>query len=170
MTALFTLDEAKKYLGLQDAHAERDEVLQATIEAVTSVVEARVGWVVLRDLVVTVDNRQGGREFVLPGSRVREVKSAVDSTGTVIDVSGFLADHGVLSRGDGGRLPAGRWTVTLEVGFDIVPPAIILGAKEILREAWQSQQGPAGSSDKPFLVSYRAAAFFQGYEVYEGFA
>lgn len=172
MTALLTLEEAKKALRLRDDDTDRDELVEQFVEGVTSVVEARVGWVVPREL--TVEIRQGGVEVALPGSRVLSLTSgAFVDGGDPVDVSGMsVGVGGVIRMIDGSGLPSRPWSLTLQVGMDPIPDAIRRGAAEILIEAWATQRGTPGSDDeiRPFLVPHRAAAWFTGYELYHGFA
>lgn len=172
MPDLLTLDEAKTALRLRDDDSERDDLVQEYIDAVTSVVEARVGWVSTRS--ITVEIRDGGQEVALPGSRVISLTSgAYIDGGAVIDVTGMrVGVGGVLRNINGSGLPSQPWTLTLEVGMNPIPGAIKRGAAEILIEAWKSQRGKPGEvpDTNAFLIPYRAAAWFAGYELGPGFA
>jgi hypothetical protein len=169
---LLTLDEAKTALRLQDDNSERDDLVQEYVDAVTSVVEARVGWIVPRE--ITVQIRESGYEVALPGQNVISLTSgAYDDGGAVIDVTGMAVGvGGVLRRTNRGRLPKLPWTLTLQVGMNPIPGAIKRGAAEILIEAWKSQRGKPGEvpDTNAFLIPYRAAAWFTGFEQYGGFA
>lgn len=172
MAALFTVTEAKNLLGIQDEDSGRDLRLGSVIEAVTSVVEARVGWVALRQVELDVPGH-GRSAAVLEGANVREVVSGTNiRTGAAVDVTGMYVDtSGILRRTNGASLPAEPWRLTLLVGYETVPNNIVEGAKEILREAWETNESRVGASDvRPFLVSYRAAAWLEGSEDLGGFA
>jgi hypothetical protein len=173
MPDLLTLTEAKTALRLVDDDSKRDDLLQEYINAVTSVVEARVGWVSTRE--ITLEIRESGTEVALPGPSVQSLTSgAYIDGGEAIDVTGMTVGHGgVLRLTNGGELPAKPWTLTLQVGMDPIPEAIKKGAAEILDHAWQTRRGRPGVTNEdiaPFLVPHRAAAWFVGHEQYAGFA
>lgn len=172
MPDLITLQEAKTALRLVDDDSERDDLLAQYVNAVTSVVEARVGWVSTRTIELEI--RGAGYEYALPGSSVQNIVSGsyVDG-GAAIDVSGMsVGIGGVLRLTNGGQLPIRPWTLTLDVGMDPIPPAIKRGALEILAEAWKSNRMRPGEVPdmQPYLIPHRAAAWFVGFEQYDGFA
>ena len=164
MPDLLELEDAKDALRLKDEDATRDAILDVFIEGVTSVVEERVGWVTERD--VTVDVRSTGAAVVLPGMNVISLTSGASiSDDSDVDVSGMYVDSaGILRNKDGSRLPSSPWRLTMVVGMDPIPEAIKRGAAEVLIEAWASQRQAPSTELKPFLISYRAAAWFSGYE------
>lgn len=170
MAALVTLPEAKAHLRMKDdLDDEKERKLRSTIEAVTSAVEARVGWVARRPETFTLE----AGATLLPGAHVLSVESGtILRTGTAVDVSPMRVEHGIISRPDGGVLPAEAWRVTVIVGRDPVPAEIREGALEIIREAWTASQSSTttDATSRPFLISYRAAAYFEGDEELLGFA
>ena len=170
--ALLTLLEAKAALSLTDTDTVRDALLTEFIASVTSVVEAEVGWIDQRTEEFKI--RQGGCEVALPGYNIISLTSGVyDRTGLPVDVTDmFVSAGGVLRNIHGASLPLEPWTLTLVVGMTTVPLAIKRGAAEVLIEAWATQRGPGGTTGeaRPFLIPYRAAAWFAGYETGPGFA
>lgn len=157
---LLTLTTVKKYLRKEDSDASLDDVLNAYIEGVTTVVESRVGWAARRQETFTI-RALGGRSYALPGFGPAEVTSGALLTGEEVDVTGMhVSDAGVLYAG-AGSLPAAPWTVTLTVGYSEIPAHIQNAAAEILQEAIKTQR-LAGSPDeapKHFLIPYRAEAW-----------
>lgn len=170
MAALVTLQEATTHLRLKDELDDaKERKLRSTIEAVTSAVEARVGWVARRPETFTLE----AGATLLPGSQVLSVESGtILRTGAAVDVSTMRVEHGIISRPDGGALPGEAWQVTVLVGRDPIPPEIREGALEIIREAWSASQKGAGTdpTSRPYLISYGAAAYFEGDEELLGFA
>lgn len=155
---ILDLARAKVVLKLKDADSERDNVIQNMIlPGVDDIVEQHVGWVVKRDRTFHIGARQRGQEVVLPGGRVITVKSAQTAAGETIDVTGVRVDEaGVVIAAPGGALPYCDWSITVETGMNSIPKALLMAASELLVTAWENYQA---GDPKPFLVSYRAAAW-----------
>ena len=155
---ILSLARAKSILRLQDSDAMRDQLISDTLlPAVDDIVEQHVGWVVPRVRTFTIDARQRGQEVVLPGGRVLDVQAATDASGNNVDVTGVTVDAaGIVQPGPAGHLPAGQWELTVRIGMDPIPRALVMAAGELLVTAWENYRA---SDPKPFVVSYRAAAW-----------
>lgn len=166
MPNLLELPEARTILRLRDSSA--DTTLQLFLDGVNTVVEERVGPVSTRN--ETVEVRRTGTEYVLPHMNVVSLVSGVEvASGTAVDVTAmYVSPGGILRRTDGGLLPTVVWRLTYVAGMADVPPAIKRGAAEILILAWATRRQIPGADEAevapPFLISYRAEAWFAGYE------
>lgn len=165
MPELLSIYEAKEVLRLRDDKPERDDLLQAFVDGITTVVEEIVGPV--SEQTVTVDIRRSGYEVVLPYMNVISLTSGVYiADATTVDVTGmYVASGGILRNTDGSQLPTSEWRLTMVAGMATVPAAIQRAAGEILILAWATQRQIPGSDEAPaFLIPYRAAAWLAGFE------
>lgn len=172
---LFSLAEAKEFLNIRSTDTTSDEELRAMVAAVTAVVEAQVGPCVRRTVTATIyPTGNIYKPVVLPDTHILSLTSAATVTGTTIDTTGWIAEDGII-RSAGTvypyslAMPWTPWTITYVVGRAVIPPNVILAAKEILRVAWASQRGPVDEAP-PFLIPYRAGALLQPDAEYTGFA
>ncbi len=168
MASILTVSDAKSALRLRDNDVDRDDLLESFIEGVTDVVEDSVGWVVPRTVVVEFDQFNAQSAALVSGNVLSLTSGVEIQSGATVDISTLYVDiNGVLHNSLANTALCARpWRLTLEVGMDPIPEAILRGAAEILIEAWSTQRNAPGVADssRPFLVPYRAAAWFASYQ------
>jgi hypothetical protein len=148
------LDEAKTFLNIRDTDTDQDDELRAMLEAVTAVVEREVGPVVRRQVSTVLYPTCHSSALQLPYTQVLTVDSAAYvSDASVISVTGWHTDGGMLWLNAGSVFPAYPFTLTYTVGRPDLPANIRMGALEILKLAWASQRA---SEPPSFLVSNKA--------------
>lgn len=178
---LFTLEAAKRKLGWPASRAtSKDDDLREYIAAVTPIIEDIVGPIVPRTVDEWLD---GGRdELLLTTTPVLSITSLEEWTGTTgyplteqpFDVStmydgyGYTVNRltGMVLRTNGGfsgRFAVGRNNVhaVYTAGLQVVPPNVILAAKEQLRFLWQygqQAQHPSFGEDDT-AVEYTPSGF-----------
>jgi len=144
-----SLDDARRFLGLTDRDAARDEFLRDLIDEATDAVEAytRRIW---RQQTVTEKHDGGTRSLRLRRFPVTSVTTVVEfSTTTTAYV--FDQHTGVIHRGSTYSGGGYNWqpgvqnvTVTYVAGPTTVPPRVRGAVLEALREIYNAQRGGSG--------------------------
>jgi hypothetical protein len=160
--AVITLADAKAHLNIPTANTTSDSELQGFVDAVTPVVEDIAGFITQR--TITNEVHDGGTNLIaLKYTPVIAVTSVIEYVGqtaftltsqpqsATVDNYGFeLVDVNggiLLRRGAAGQpipfMGGDRAiVVSYTAGMATVPPAVRLGALELVRYWWQrSQQG-----------------------------
>lgn len=158
-TNLLSLEDARATLNL--SATTDDEELRSYIEAVTSLIEARIGPVVPRTVVETVSGRN---YLLLSETPVVSVTSIAgiypDSTTlSLVDLTTDSATGtiGYLSRAALG----GTYTVTYVAGrTGIIPPRITQAARVLLKHLWSTQRG-----GRPTTTASDADGYAQAYSM-----
>lgn len=169
---LLTLAEARAFLNIADIDTSENDELAAFITGLTPVVEAEVGPVVQREETAIVNTAGNCWMFAAPKWPVTSVVSgAYLDDETDVDVTKMIADKGMILTSDASPMPFRPWTMTYVAGIvddtASVPQNIKSGAGEVLKLAWATQRGKEAPA---FLISYRAAAWFNPSAFALGFA
>jgi hypothetical protein len=162
------LSEAKAYLNIRSTDTTQDDELRSMLEGVTATVEKIVGPVVRRQVTSTLYPTCYSSAMSLPYTNILTVDSAaLVSDASVVSVTGWHTDGGMLWLNYGSTFPYYPFTVTYTVGLPDLPANIRMGALEILKNAWTSQRS---SDPVPFLVPNRAMEWLAPSEKLLGFA
>ncbi len=176
--ALLSLADAKAHLNITGTTS--DDELREYLEAVTAVVEEKIGPVVRR--THTDQFNGGGCRIYLPHTQVLTVTALTlisdGSTPVPLSELNINTSRGVITRKNGSAFPTGQMSITYTVGRTYVHSNWTLAAKIILRHAWVTQLGnlPSIQGDEVivpgagYLVPYRAMALLQPDTVPVGFA
>lgn len=154
--SIISLADAREYLDLRDT--SRDEVLLAKLNAITRLIERRIGSCVVRQ--VTGEHIPGNcqRALRLPSGPV----PAADSVTSVASLypggpSWGKTDlvvtpaTGTVRRADGHRFWAGPWTWTGTAGRLAIPADVTEGAFMALFDLWAEQRGVSADSLEPSM-------------------
>ncbi len=172
---LISLNDLREALNLAATNTTHDAELRLYLAAATAVIETIDRSYLAQTRTHTFD---GGRNvLVLPETPITSVTSITHSpapgTTQILDTDSYRADEysGVIYH-YWGRFPWGKRniTVTYTVGDTVVPPNVILAARELCRHWWQrSQQSPrpafggaAGDSDTIYIANYAVPNFVIG--------
>ena len=143
---IISLADARAALNIPASQTVNDDEVRAYIAAATEVIEDVVGPVLVATRVETLDGR--GRSGLPLGARPTSV-TTVTEDGTTLPATGYCVDGaGILWRGSSPG--AGVWSsltpqnvvATYEVGAAVIPPNIILAARELVGFQYRQQQTP----------------------------
>ena len=170
---LISLNDLREALNLAATNTTHDAELRLYLAAATAVIETIDKPYLVQPRTHTFD---GGRaSLVLPETPITSVTSIVHSptagTTETLDADTYRADEysGVIHHASGG-FPIGRRsiTVTYTVGDTVIPPNVILAARELCRHWWQrSQQSPRPAfggteTDVVYVANYAVPNFVIG--------
>lgn len=167
---LISLADAKAMLNITTT--TNDEELRDYIAATTDAVEAECGAMLPR--TVTEYTQPVGRTMALSQTPVVSITSmnTVLVGGYSFDPAGLYVDSatGIVLRKDRGIFPADSYVVTYVAGRgNVVPAAVAMAARIILKWLWQTQRGTGGRGDQPaptaagFLIPNQAAELLKPY-------
>lgn len=170
---MISLSEAKAQLN--ETGTEHDTEIQAYIDGVTAVVERRTGEVVEPRQITEHHVLSGVVTLMLrsvPARSLAEVET-VDGSQTW-DTTDLHLDQrsGRLLVVDGPAL-SGHVLITVEAGYQTIPPNYTLAARIILAHLWRTQRGvgapsafagaaASGEGGAGFAVPYRARELLGG--------
>ena len=167
---IISLADARDVLNLAATNTTHDEELRGYLAAATVVIEA-IDRPILRQTRTWTVN--GGRHAItLPYVPIASVES-VTVNGTVWDASTYAVDETAgIVYADNTTFPAGLRNVEIEyvAGEQVIPPNVILAAKELVRHWWQrSQQSPRPAfgggitdTDAVYVANYTVPNFVIG--------
>ncbi|MER7046778.1 head-tail connector protein [Streptomyces jumonjinensis] len=147
---LLTLAQAKAQLDIDTtAH---DGELQDYIDALTAVIEARVGPIEIRTVTETVDSRDMRLALTQTPAVALTSLTPVVTGGLALDVADLVLDGqtGIVRRRIGARFYGGPWTAVYTAGRASTLPTVGLAARLLLQHLWRTQYGGArgrGSAD-----------------------
>jgi hypothetical protein len=162
-----SLDETRRFLGLTDRDAARDEFLRDIIDAATDVVEqyTRKIW---RQQTITEKHDGGARSLRLRRFPVASVTTVVEfsttTTAYVFDAHTGTIHRGSIYSGGGYNWQPGvqNITVTYVAGGVVIPPRVRAAILETIRELYNAQRGGSGlprqqgGADGAVVISARA--------------
>jgi hypothetical protein len=164
MTDLFTLAEAKSWLGIDPAETAYDDRLADVIAATTTIVERRTGKLGARTEARTFPlwcpEFPGWRGFDIPVGGASKIAlphypitavTGVTIEGQEIPAADYRADlrSGVIRFFWGIN---GDVTVTYQVGSDTIADNVSLAAKIIAQDLWQEQMIQFATGSEPAQV------------------
>lgn len=141
---IISLADARNALNVPSGTRVNDDELRLFIAATTPVIEDIAGPVLA---ATKVESRDGDGRTCIPLYEYPSGITSVVENGTTLAASDYYLDSaGILWRG--ASKGAGRWSstgrivVTYTVGSGVIPPNVILAAREEVRFLWQvGQQG-----------------------------
>ena len=159
--SILSLADAREYLDIRDT--SRDEVLLAKLNAITRLIERRIGTCVIRQVTAEVIPGNCLRALHLPSGPV----PAADSVTSIASLypggpSWAAADlivspaTGTVRRADGHRFWAGPWQWTGTAGRLATPPDVTEGAFMALFDLWAEQRGVSADSLEPSMEEVTA--------------
>lgn len=178
-TQLFSLADARAMLNLKTT--ANDEELRDYIDATTAAVEFRVGAVIPRTVTETVVARSTIALNITPVISITAINSTLIA-GWQFAPGDLAVDPatGILRLYNRGQFSGDLYTITYIAGrAGIVPPAISLAGRIILKHLWRTQLGPTarpGGSDTMavpgagFAIPNAAAELLLPYQVCDGIA
>jgi hypothetical protein len=153
---IVSLADAKRHLNIPATETSNDAELREFIEAVTRVLEEKVGVIVRRTTTWTI------YPYRLPYLPVQPVLSltsaALVRTGAAVDTTNMVVEYGVVRNKTGAPLPWEPWTLTYAAGRTVISANIRNATLNVIKDLWTSQRGSAGSvaSRLGFMTSYQA--------------
>lgn len=174
-TSLLSLADAKKALNINPNDTSQDEELRDYLEAITDVIEGYTDAIIDRTVVEQVASY--GSTLPLSTLPVKSITSIAN-----VQVSGWsqqLADlvvdpfTGIVRRISRGSFGGEVYTITYVAGRgNVVPPALALAARIILKNVWAPQRGGGrGESDEmvpAYLIPYRAMSLIRKHRIRVG--
>lgn len=150
MSDLFTLDDAKSWLGIDPASTDFDDQLADIIASTRTIIETRAGTLGARTETYEtfVDYPTTFAKIVLPHHPITAVTSITVEDETLnADTYTVVAKYGIVRFRYGIIVPynvtsnalAGDVIITYTVGSDTVTDNIALAAKIIAQDLWQEQ-------------------------------
>jgi hypothetical protein len=137
---IISLAEAKAHLNIPAANTRSDDEILGWIQAITPVIENRIGPVIPRTVVERVDS---GYSMILKQTPVLSVTSINPwlGYGTPYSVLNLRIDPdtGVVENYTG--FIGGPFEVTYRAGRIVTPANVIAAAKIILKHLWETQRG-----------------------------
>ena len=143
--SIISLADAKKHLNIPATRTTDDDEILAWVQAITAVVENRVGPVVPRTVVERVESGYVLQLRKAPVLSVTSINTWLNS-GTVYGVLNLRidADTGVVENMNGYPFTGGPFEVTYRAGRIVTPANVLQAVKIILKHLWETQRGASG--------------------------
>lgn len=175
-TSLLSLADARKALNIDDSDTSQDEEIRDYLEAITDVIEGYTDAIVDRTVVEQVSSY--GSMLTLSTLPVKSITSInnVQTSGWSQQLADLVVDPttGIIRRLSRGTFGGEVYTVTYVAGRgNIVPPALALAARIILKNVWAPQRGRGRGENTDemvpaYLIPYRAMSLIRKHRIRVG--